>query len=48
MDFFEVVRQYGLDMRYSLLDIEVTPDRRPPQPATVVRMDIQPGNRLSR
>jgi len=37
-----------LDMRRSLLDIEITPDRLAPQPATVVRMDIQPWNRLSR
>ncbi len=35
-------------MRRSLLDIKTTPDRCTPQPATVVRMDIQPGNRLSR
>jgi hypothetical protein len=35
-------------MRCSLLDIEMAPDRRAPQAATVIRMDIQPGNRLSR
>ena len=37
-----------LDMRCSLLDIETAPDRLAPQSATVVRMGIQPGNRLSR
>ncbi len=41
-------RQQMLDMRCSLLDIEMTPDRRTPQAAAVVRMDIEPGNRLSR
>jgi hypothetical protein len=27
-----------------MLDIEITPDRGPPQPATVLRMHIQPRN----
>jgi len=35
-------------MRRSLLDIEMTPDRRAPQAATVIRMEIQSRNRLSR
>jgi len=35
-------------MRPSLLDIETTPNRRAPQSATMVRMDIQPRNRLRR
>lgn len=33
-------------MRYSLLDIKTTPNGRTPQAATMVRMDIQPRNRL--
>jgi hypothetical protein len=31
-----------------LLDIEVTPDSEPPKSTTVVRVQIQPGNRLRR
>ena len=36
-----------MTLRYSLLDIKVTPYRVAAQPATVVRMHIQPGNLVS-
>ena len=36
-----------MTLRYSLLDIKVTPYRVAAQPATVVRMHIQPGNLIS-
>jgi len=32
----------SLTLRYSLLDIKITPYQVAPQPATVVRMQIQP------
>ena len=39
-----IERQAQLDMRPSLLDIKVTPNRETPQPATVIRVHIQPRN----
>ena len=35
-------------MRCSLLDIKITPQSRSPQPATVIRVQIQPRNRVRR
>ena len=35
-------------MRSLLLDIELTPNNRPPSSTTVIRMHIQPGDALRR
>jgi hypothetical protein len=35
-------------MRSSLLDIQLTPNNRPPPPTAVIRMHIQPGDGLRR
>jgi hypothetical protein len=35
-------------MRSSLLDIQLTPNNRPPPSTTVIRMHIQPGDGLRR
>ncbi len=40
------MRHSTLDMRWSLLDIELTPNSRAPSPTTVIRMQIQPRNRF--
>ena len=42
------MRHSVLDMRSSLLDIELTPDNRPSSTTTVIRMHIQPGDGLRR
>jgi hypothetical protein len=42
------MRYSTLDMRSLLLDIELTPNNRPPSSTTVIRMHIQPGDGLRR
>jgi hypothetical protein len=42
------MRHSTLDMRSLLLDIELTPNNRPPSSTTVIRMHIQPGDALRR
>ena len=42
------MRHSTLDMRSSLLDIELTPNNRPPSSTTVIRMHIQPRDGLRR
>jgi hypothetical protein len=42
------MRYSTLDMRSLLLDIQLTPNNRPPPSTTVIRMHIQPGDGLRR
>ena len=42
------MRHVTLDMRSSLLDIQRTPNNRPPPSTAVIRMHIQPGDGLRR
>ena len=42
------MRHITLDMRSSLLDIQLTPNNRPPPSTAVIRMYIQPGDGLRR
>lgn len=42
------MRHSTLDMRLSLLDIYLTPNNRPAPSTPVIRMHIQPRNRLRR
>jgi hypothetical protein len=42
------MRHVTLDMRSSLLDIQLTPNNRPPPSTAVIRMYIQPGDGLRR
>src|SRR6478609_12133016 len=42
------MRHSTLDMRSLLLDIELTPNNRPPSSTTVIRMHIQAGDGLRR
>ena len=42
------MRHTTLEMRSLLLDIQLTPNNRPPPSTAVIRMHIQPGNGLRR
>src|SRR5215212_10613904 len=43
-----IMRHITLDMRSSLLDIQLTPNNRPPPSTAVIRMHIQLGDGLRR